>query len=96
MNLKLSLSVAGVLTGALLIATGSTDARSERPPARQEAPQARAAQGPAGAVAMYRWIDGAGRVHYTQGLDSIPEQFRDKAVPLGQAGPAAREPGRSR
>ena len=28
---------------------------------------------------MYRWTDDQGGVHYTQGLDSIPDRFRPKA-----------------
>lgn len=34
---------------------------------------------------MYRWQDDRGRVHYSQGLESVPEQFRATAIPLGQA-----------
>ena len=28
---------------------------------------------------MYRWTDEQGSVHYTQGLDSVPDRFRPKA-----------------
>ena len=28
---------------------------------------------------MYRWVDDQGSVHYTQGLDSVPDRFRGKA-----------------
>jgi len=28
---------------------------------------------------MYRWTDDQGSVHYTQGLDSVPDRFRPKA-----------------
>ena len=28
---------------------------------------------------MYRWVDDQGSVHYTQGLDSVPDRFRSKA-----------------
>ena len=41
---------------------------------------------------MYRWTDDRGRVHYSQGLDSVPDQFRSRAVPLGQATSPAAEP----
>ncbi|HTY77267.1 MAG TPA: aspartyl protease family protein [Candidatus Bathyarchaeia archaeon] len=42
---------------------------------------------------MYRWIDDQGSVHYTQGLDSVPDRFRAKAqmiaLPEGPAAPAS-------
>lgn len=38
---------------------------------------------------LYRWADDSGRVHYSQGLNSVPEQFRSRAVPLGQATPSS-------
>lgn len=58
---------------------------SPRPPQRVSPPTA-----PASTGGMYRWTDDRGRVHYSQGLESVPEQFRGKAVPLGQASsPAA-------
>lgn len=41
-----------------------------------------AAAGPAGAQ-MYRWIDDQGNAHYAEGLDSVPERYRSRAVPLG-------------
>ncbi len=37
---------------------------------------------------LYRWMDGGGRIRYSQGLDSVPEQFRATAVPLGQTAPS--------
>jgi len=30
----------------------------------------------------YRWVDERGTVHYTEGLDSVPEPYRSKAEPL--------------
>jgi len=31
---------------------------------------------------MYRWVDDRGGVHYTEGIDSIPPQYRQAAQPL--------------
>ena len=31
---------------------------------------------------MYRWVDDAGAVHYSQGLDSVPERYRAQARSL--------------
>lgn len=31
---------------------------------------------------MYRWVDERGAVHYSQGLDSVPERYRSQAQPL--------------
>ena len=31
---------------------------------------------------MYRWVDDRGTVHYTEGLDSVPERYRAQARPL--------------
>ena len=31
---------------------------------------------------IYRWVDGAGVPHYTEGLDAVPERFRSAATPL--------------
>lgn len=52
---------------------------------------------PGAAVAqMYRWVDEQGAVHYTEGLDSIPERYRSQARPLlfpaTPPAPAKREP----
>jgi predicted aspartyl protease len=38
---------------------------------------------PASWAQMYRWTDDRGAVHFTQGLESIPERFRDRARLLG-------------
>jgi predicted aspartyl protease len=32
---------------------------------------------------MFKWTDERGNSHYTEGLDNIPERFRNNAVPLG-------------
>jgi predicted aspartyl protease len=48
--------------------------------------------GPRGAGAqVFRWIDGEGSIHYSQGIESVPPRFRDGAVIIGYeriAGPA--------
>jgi type IV secretory pathway VirB10-like protein len=30
----------------------------------------------------YRWVDEQGKVHYSEGLDSVPSQYRATATPL--------------
>ena len=38
---------------------------------------------PNGAAAqMYRWVDERGSVHYSEGIDSVPERYRSGAVAL--------------
>ena len=32
---------------------------------------------------IYRWVDERGVPHFSEGIDSIPEQYRQSAVPLG-------------
>ena len=48
---------------------------------------------------MYRWTDDQGGVHYTQGLDSVPDRQRPKAqmmaFPERPAAPAATSPAES-
>src|SRR6185295_18593271 len=40
--------------------------------------------GPRGAGAqVFRWIDGEGRIHYSQGIESVPPRFRQGAVIIG-------------
>ena len=40
--------------------------------------------GPRGAGAqVFRWIDGEGSIHYSQGIESVPPRFRDRAVIIG-------------
>jgi len=55
-----------------------------RPPERVSQPTA-----PPSTSGLYRWADDTGRVHYSQGLNSVPEQFRSRAVTLGQATPSS-------
>jgi predicted aspartyl protease len=38
-------------------------------------------------VAIYRWIDGEGEVHFSQGVDSVPPRFRASAVIIGYDNP---------
>ncbi len=45
-----------------------------------------------GLAQMVQWTDDRGQVHYSQGLDSVPERFRAAARPLPyQPGPASPE-----
>lgn len=38
---------------------------------------------PGGAVAqIYRWVDDGGGVHYSEGIDSVPERYRARARPV--------------
>ncbi len=37
---------------------------------------------------IYRWTDAEGTIHYSQGIDSVPSRFRDRAVILGYDRPA--------
>lgn len=37
---------------------------------------------PTAEAQMFRWTDEQGQVHYSEGLDSVPEQFRSTAAPL--------------
>ena len=32
---------------------------------------------------IYRWVDGAGVPHYSEGLDAVPERHRQQATPTG-------------
>ncbi len=45
---------------------------------------------------IYRWVDEHGTVHYTEGLDGVPERYRSQAQPLhfpkSPPTPAAEEP----
>ena len=44
--------------------------------------------GPRGAGAqVFRWIDGEGSIHYSQGTESVPLRFRDGAVIIGYERP---------
>ena len=49
---------------------------------------------PSGAWAqIYRWVDERGGVHYSEGIDSVPERSRSQAVPLPYRNlPAPAEP----
>lgn len=37
---------------------------------------------------IYRWLDAEGTIHYSQGVDSVPERFRNSAVIIGYDRPA--------
>lgn len=48
---------------------------------------------------IYRWVDDNGVPHFADGIDSIPDRYRARAVPLGlknapPAGPSASEGGK--
>ena len=44
--------------------------------------------GPRGAGAqVFRWIDGEGSIHYSQGIESVPPRFREGAVIIGYERP---------
>jgi len=38
--------------------------------------------------AIYRWTDASGEVHFTQGLDSVPQAYRPRAVLIGHDRPS--------
>jgi predicted aspartyl protease len=38
--------------------------------------------------AIYRWVDASGEVHFTQGLDSVPQSYRPRAVLIGHDRPS--------
>lgn len=90
MNAYASLPLALAVLLTVLPAAPPVFAHSEGPKHHPDGSQA-AAQKPSDA-GMYRWKDDRGMVHYSQGLQSVPEQFRATAVPLGQATSPAAEP----
>ena len=47
------------------------------------------------AAQIYRWVDESGVPHFADGIDSVPDRYRSKAVPLGMknAPPAPAAPG---
>ena len=42
---------------------------------------------------FYRWVDERGNAHYAEGLDNVPERFRQSATPLGLRNSPAPAPG---
>lgn len=91
MKVKVSLRVVSMVLAALLLTPLSVRAHSEGPSHHPEAGQSQSASKPSDS-GMYRWKDDRGMVHYSQGLQSVPEQFRATAMPLGQATSPAAEP----
>lgn len=89
MNAYASLPLALAVLLTVLPAASPVFAHSEGPKHGHDSQAA--AQKPSDA-GMYRWKDDRGMVHYSQGLQSVPEQFRATAVPLGQATSPAAEP----
>ena len=43
---------------------------------------------PPGWAQLYRWTDDQGKTHYSEGIDSVPQRFRNSAVPVGYNSPA--------
>jgi hypothetical protein len=41
---------------------------------------------------IFRWVDAGGDIHYSQGVDSVPIQFRPAAVIIGYDRPLSPEP----
>jgi len=91
MNAYASLPLAVAVSLTVLPAAPPVLAHSEGPKHGHADDSQAAAQKPSDA-GMYRWKDDRGRVHYSQGLQSVPEPFRATAVPLGQATSPAAEP----
>ena len=87
-----------LLVGPLLVPIPSLAHEGHEPHPDSPQPPQRVSQPTASpsTSGLYRWMDDGGRVHYSQGLDSVPEPFRAKAVPLGQATPASSEPGKTK
>lgn len=48
---------------------------------------------PTASAQIYRWTDGEGDIHYSQGADSVPLRFRPQAVIIGYDRPSPPEPG---
>jgi hypothetical protein len=38
---------------------------------------------------VFRWVDGEGIIHYSQGIESVPPRYRESAVIIGYDRPAA-------
>ena len=91
--LSVLLLVAPLLVPIPSLAHEGHDEHPDAPQPPQRASQPTASSSASG---LYRWTDGSGRVHYSQGLDSVPEQFRSSAVPLGQASPASGQPAKTK
>ena len=47
-----------------------------------------ASMGSVAAAQIYRWIDGEGHLHYSQGIESVPLPSRSRAVIVGQDRPS--------
>lgn len=76
------------MLAGLLLAPVPVPAHSEGP-AHGHQEQAQSAAKPESQAGMVKWMDDSGQVHYSQGLDSVPEQFRSRAVPLGRPTPSS-------
>ena len=76
------------MLAGLLLAPVPVPAHSEGPGHGHPEQSQSAAKSADSQTGMVKWMDDSGRVHYSQGLDSVPEQFRSRAVPLGQVAPS--------
>ena len=84
--LSVLLTVVALLVPIPSLAHEGHDDHPDLPPPPQRVSQPAASPSAGG---LYRWKDDRGMVHYSQGLQSIPEPFRATAVPLGQATPSS-------
>ena len=89
-----SLRPVSIVLAALLLAPVPAWAHSEGPPHAEPGQSQQASQPRDSGGGMVRWTDDRGMVHYSQGLQSVPEQFRSRAVPLGQATSSPPQPGK--
>ena len=87
MKAKAILWLGLTMLAGLLLAPVPVPAHSEGPPHQEQAQSAANTSG--SQTGMVKWMNDSGRVHYSQGLNSVPEQFRSRAVPLGQATPSS-------
>ena len=84
--LSVLLTVVALLVPIPSLAHEGHDDHPDLPPPPQRVSQPAASPSAGG---LYRWVDDTGQVHYSQGLNSVPEQFRSRAVPLGQPTPSS-------
>ena len=77
------------MLAGLLLAPVPVPAHSEGPGHGHPDQSQAAAKSSDSQTGMVKWMDDSGQVHYSQGLNSVPEQFRSRAVPLGQATPSS-------
>ena len=96
MKPKAILGLVPTMLAGLLLAPVPVLAHSEGATHGHQEQSQSAAKPSESRTGMVKWMDDSGRVHYSQGLDSVPEQFRASAVPLGQPTPASSESGKTK